>query len=182
MKGMKSIVIRDFFVHNKFCLELACFQNVICSSHMLPTELQIMSYSVHQLSLHQNLITERQVTYHQNLLQQIVYVITHVCLKQQNRIRSKVVINMNICIGHLTNCATEHFLFCSQIILATYTFCHRHLSKATKQNQINTFQGVVTGMFAMLLEYISICIHHPCQSHKLPNDKKIHFLHHITPP
>ena len=148
---MKSIVIRDFFVHNKFCLELACFQNVICSSHMLPTELQIMSYSVHQLSLHQNLITERQVTYHQNLLQQIVYVITHVCLKQQNRIRSKVVINMNICIGHLTNCATEHFLFCSQII-TIYNLQRVFTALACWPNYVGNKATYMSMLFKQIME------------------------------
>ena len=82
---------------------------------------------------------------------------TKFCLKQQNRIRSKVVTNLNICIGHLTNWAKDHVIFCSQIISATYTFCHTHLSKATKQNQIKTFQGVVTGMFGILLVYRYVC-------------------------
>ena len=88
----------------------------------------------------------------------------HVCLKQQNRIRSKVVINMNICIGHLTNCTTEHFLFCSQII-TTYNLQRVFMALVCLPNYVGNKATYMSMLFKQIMEWQAtfplLLPHHP---------------------
>ena len=92
------------------------------------------------------------MSFHRNIKTDIrsAMFVTHFCLKEQNRILSKVVTNMNMCSGHLTNCATEYVIICTQTI-TTYNLqgvitCHWHVCHRI-------------GMFAIFLAWLPHCGH-----------------------
>ena len=71
---------------------------------------------------------------------------------------------MNICIGHLTNCATEHFLFCSQII-TTYNLQRVFMALVCLPNYVGNKATYMSMLFKQIMEwqatYPLLLPHHP---------------------
>ena len=70
---------------------------------------------------------------------------------------------MNICIGHLTNCATEHFLFCSQII-TTYNLQRVFMALVCLPNYVGNKATYMSMLFKQIME-----LHFPSCYHTTPD-------------